>query len=121
MSNFNNDDFEKLNDKNIPDVILVKKAFPNRRKKQRARVWKLKRLTNKDEAEAKSKKDAAKSEYEKKHFFLSFSSFVLILFVSAATTMRCSCASSRRTRSCELPSIFSRVSQITKYVCNSLT
>ncbi|KAL7416493.1 putative NMD3-nonsense-mediated mRNA decay protein [Mrakia frigida] len=43
-ANFNNDAFETLEPSRIPDVILVKKTYPNRRKKNRTRNWKLKSI-----------------------------------------------------------------------------
>ncbi|KAL5522743.1 hypothetical protein ACEPAG_8761 [Sanghuangporus baumii] len=54
-SNFNSDDFSALPASRIPDVILVRKHYPNRRKKNRARAWKLKSIAkeaNADEAVA---------------------------------------------------------------------
>lgn len=69
-TNFNSDDLEAIEASKaygsmIPDVILVKKHFPNRRR-NRKRNWKLKRMT-KDEGELLPKdKDQAKmdAEYE---------------------------------------------------------
>ncbi|TFK25293.1 RNA binding protein [Coprinopsis marcescibilis] len=45
-ANFNSDDFAQLRGDRIPDVILVKKAYPNRRKKSnnKARKWKLRSI-----------------------------------------------------------------------------
>ncbi|EAU89153.1 RNA binding protein [Coprinopsis cinerea okayama7 len=45
-SNFNSDAFTELPSDRIPDVILVKKAYPNRRKKHsnKARNWKLRSI-----------------------------------------------------------------------------
>lgn len=37
-SNFNEDDIISLKGKSLPDVILVKKVFPNRKSKNRKRV-----------------------------------------------------------------------------------
>jgi nonsense-mediated mRNA decay protein 3 len=53
-TNFNNDEFNEIEQSHtygstIPDVILVKKHYPNRRKNRR-RNWKLKRMA-KDEGE----------------------------------------------------------------------
>ncbi|PPQ69215.1 hypothetical protein CVT24_000012 [Panaeolus cyanescens] len=43
-SNYNSDHFAALPSSNIPDIILVKKAYPNRRKKSKARNWRLKSI-----------------------------------------------------------------------------
>jgi len=43
-ANFNSDDFTNLASARIPDIILVKKAYPNRRKKSKARNWKLRSI-----------------------------------------------------------------------------
>ncbi|GLB42375.1 putative acts as an adapter for the XPO1 CRM1-mediated export of the 60S ribosomal subunit [Lyophyllum shimeji] len=43
-SNYNSDDFAALEPGRIPDIILVKKAYPNRRKKSKARTWKLRSI-----------------------------------------------------------------------------
>ena len=43
-SNYNSDDFASLDANRIPDIILVKKAYPNRRKKSKARTWKLRSI-----------------------------------------------------------------------------
>lgn len=43
-SNFNSDDFATLQADRIPDIVLVKKAYPNRRKKGKPRNWKLRSI-----------------------------------------------------------------------------
>ena len=43
-ANFNSDDFAALPAHRVPDVVLVKKAYPNRRKKNRPRNWKLRSI-----------------------------------------------------------------------------
>lgn len=43
-SNFNSDDFASLPSHRVPDVILVKKSYPNRRKKNKTRAWKLRSI-----------------------------------------------------------------------------
>jgi nonsense-mediated mRNA decay protein 3 len=43
-SNFNSDDFDALDQSRVPDVILIKKTYPNRRKKNKARNWRLKSI-----------------------------------------------------------------------------
>ncbi|KAG6332980.1 hypothetical protein ID866_6108 [Astraeus odoratus] len=47
-SNFNSDDFSTLPPDRIPDIILVKKAYPNRRKKGKARNWKLRSIAKEE-------------------------------------------------------------------------
>jgi nonsense-mediated mRNA decay protein 3 len=57
-TNFNNPDFEMLENSthasHIPDVILIKKVYPSK-KKNKSRNWRLKRM-NKDEGEMLPKK-----------------------------------------------------------------
>ncbi|KAI0779087.1 NMD3 family-domain-containing protein [Irpex lacteus] len=43
-ANFNSDEFAKLPSHRIPDVVLVRKAYPNRRKKNKTRGWKLRSM-----------------------------------------------------------------------------
>ncbi|ORY92706.1 RNA binding protein [Leucosporidium creatinivorum] len=43
-ANFNNEAWENLNMSRVPEVILVRKTYPNRRKKSKARAWKLKSM-----------------------------------------------------------------------------
>jgi len=43
-ANFNDDDTSNLRPEQMPDVILVKKTYPERRKKNRTRHWQLKHL-----------------------------------------------------------------------------
>jgi nonsense-mediated mRNA decay protein 3 len=43
-ANYNSDHFASLPHGRIPDVILVKKTYPNRRKKSKARNWKLRSI-----------------------------------------------------------------------------
>ncbi|KLO19407.1 NMD3-domain-containing protein [Schizopora paradoxa] len=48
-ANFNSDDFASLATDRIPDVILVKKTYPNRRKKNKTRNWRLKSIAKEAE------------------------------------------------------------------------
>jgi nonsense-mediated mRNA decay protein 3 len=48
-SNFNSEAFEALDQGRIPDVVLVKKTYPNRRRKARTRNWKLKSIAKEAE------------------------------------------------------------------------
>ncbi|CAA7261122.1 unnamed protein product [Cyclocybe aegerita] len=43
-ANFNSDEFTNLPQDRIPDIILVKKTYPNRRKKSKARNWRLRSI-----------------------------------------------------------------------------
>lgn len=43
-ANYNSDHFAELPSARVPDIILVKKTYPNRRKKSRARNWKLRSI-----------------------------------------------------------------------------
>ncbi|OAX36973.1 NMD3-domain-containing protein [Rhizopogon vinicolor AM-OR11-026] len=43
-ANFNSDDFSSLPSSRIPDIMLVKKSYPNRRKKNKTRNWKLRSI-----------------------------------------------------------------------------
>ncbi|KAF8954688.1 hypothetical protein BDZ97DRAFT_1927834, partial [Flammula alnicola] len=43
-ANYNSDHFAELPQSRIPDIILVKKTYPNRRKKSKARNWKLRSI-----------------------------------------------------------------------------
>ncbi|KAI6006137.1 NMD3 family-domain-containing protein [Pisolithus albus] len=53
-SNFNSDDFAKLSPDRIPDVVLVKKAYPNRRKKSKVRSWKLRSIAKEEGEEGET-------------------------------------------------------------------
>ncbi|KAG9024452.1 hypothetical protein FRB95_011465 [Tulasnella sp. JGI-2019a] len=48
-SNINNDDFEALDPDQLPDVVLIKKSYPARRKKHKHRDWKLKSIAKEAE------------------------------------------------------------------------
>ncbi|KAF8556170.1 NMD3-domain-containing protein [Imleria badia] len=54
VSNFNSDDYATLSANRIPDVILVKKAYPNRRKKGRTRAWKLRSMAKEEGEEGET-------------------------------------------------------------------
>ncbi|GAA5887001.1 hypothetical protein JCM5296_005220 [Sporobolomyces johnsonii] len=43
-SNFNNDAFDQMDPTRVPEVVLVRKTYPNRRKKSKARTWKLRSM-----------------------------------------------------------------------------
>jgi len=63
-SNFNEDDLVSLKGRNLPDVVLVKKVFPNRKSKSKKRIWKLKRLELEEEGGRKGTEAKAEQEYE---------------------------------------------------------
>jgi nonsense-mediated mRNA decay protein 3 len=43
-ANYNNDAWDNLNASRVPEVILVRKTYPNRKKKSKGRNWKLKSI-----------------------------------------------------------------------------
>jgi nonsense-mediated mRNA decay protein 3 len=53
-SNFNSDDFANLPQDRIPDVILVRKAYPNRRKKNKSRNWRLRSIAKEEGEEGET-------------------------------------------------------------------
>ncbi|KAM6498708.1 NMD3 family domain containing protein [Amanita muscaria] len=55
LSNFNSPEYAALKTDRIPDVILVKKMYPNRRKKSRARPWQLKSMAKEVDEEESGK------------------------------------------------------------------
>ncbi|PFH48142.1 hypothetical protein AMATHDRAFT_6081 [Amanita thiersii Skay4041] len=56
LSNFNSPEYAALKTERIPDVVLVKKTYPNRRKKSKARNWRLKSMAKEvDESEGGNK------------------------------------------------------------------
>ncbi|TPX66298.1 hypothetical protein SpCBS45565_g04557 [Spizellomyces sp. 'palustris'] len=72
-TNFNSDNWEALNSAarlrgTIPDVMLVKKSYPNARKKGKTRGWKLKTMAKEEELEyvnrGKSEKSRQEVDYE---------------------------------------------------------
>ena len=53
-ANFNSDDFASLAQDRIPDVILVRKAYPNRRKKNKSRSWRLRSMAKEEGEEGET-------------------------------------------------------------------
>jgi nonsense-mediated mRNA decay protein 3 len=53
-ANFNSDDFASLAQDRIPDVILVRKAYPNRRKKNKSRSWRLRSIAKEEGEEGET-------------------------------------------------------------------
>jgi len=63
-SNFNEDDLVSLKGRSLPDVVLVKKVFPNRKSKHKKRIWQLKRLEVEEEGGRKGTEAKVENEYE---------------------------------------------------------
>ena len=67
-SNFNNTNFDLMEQSGrrgqIPDVVLVRKSYPNARKKQRSRNWKLKSMAKQEEEESNRKVDKSRAEQD---------------------------------------------------------
>lgn len=65
---FNDDDLKPLGDRQLPDCVLVRKSFPNFRKMNQRRNWKLHQL-DKEEAETNRKANPRENaDYE--HFMM---------------------------------------------------
>ncbi|BGP31845.1 ribosome-binding protein [Rhodotorula toruloides] len=87
-SNFNNDAWETMNQDRVPEVVLIRKTYPARKKAKRARNWKLRSMVKqvggedlgdaatigfgRERAEPKSKRsaiaDQAKAEQDYERF-----------------------------------------------------
>ncbi|CAO3591254.1 unnamed protein product [Absidia cylindrospora] len=67
-SNFNNDEYDKLKLQNMPDVILVRKSYPARRKKNKQREWKIKQLGKEVDEMLPRKQDQAKMDQDMETF-----------------------------------------------------
>ncbi|RUP52410.1 NMD3 family-domain-containing protein [Jimgerdemannia flammicorona] len=67
-SNFNDDNFDALNRNALPDVILVKKTYPARRKKHKQRAWKLAQLAKEEEEMLPRKADQERIEHDYEMF-----------------------------------------------------
>jgi nonsense-mediated mRNA decay protein 3 len=67
-ANFNNEDFDHLNLNQMPDVVLVRKAYPARRKKTRQRNWKLQQLGKEVDEMLPRKQEQAKIENDMELF-----------------------------------------------------
>ncbi|KAI9204521.1 NMD3-domain-containing protein [Polychytrium aggregatum] len=71
-ANFNNTEYDIFSQAaqsrgGLPDVVLVRKAYPNARRKRRTRNWKLQQLAKEEEegvVKAKSEKAKAELDYE---------------------------------------------------------
>lgn len=67
-SNYNNDEFESLDKRSLPDVILVRKSYPNRRKKNKQRKWKLQQLGKEVDDALPRRQDQARIENDMELF-----------------------------------------------------
>ncbi|KAI9490451.1 NMD3 family-domain-containing protein [Zychaea mexicana] len=67
-SNYNNDEFDKLDRRSLPDVILVRKSYPQRRKKNKQRTWKLQQLGKEVDDMLPRKQDVARIENDMEMF-----------------------------------------------------
>ncbi|PVU85686.1 hypothetical protein BB560_006948 [Smittium megazygosporum] len=68
-SNINNDIFDRIDSDLVPEVVLVKKSYSEKRRKKSKRNWVLKHLS-KDEGELVAKKQAQKKADEDMEHFL---------------------------------------------------
>ncbi|KAF8345667.1 NMD3 family-domain-containing protein, partial [Amanita rubescens] len=55
LSNFNSPEYAALKVDRVPDVVLVKKTYPNGRKKSKTRAWRLKSMAKEVEEEESGK------------------------------------------------------------------
>jgi nonsense-mediated mRNA decay protein 3 len=67
-SNFNDDNFNALNQNALADVVLIRKSYPNRRKKTKQRNWKLQQLGKEEEEMLPRKQDQARIENDLEMF-----------------------------------------------------
>lgn len=67
-SNFNDDNFSLLNQNGLADVVLVRKSYPNRRKKSKPRHWKIQQLGKEEEEMLPRKQDQARIENDLEMF-----------------------------------------------------
>jgi nonsense-mediated mRNA decay protein 3 len=65
-TNFNHDNFDALGRGKqgglIPDIVLVRKSYPNARKKSRSRNWKLKSMAKVEDLEGRTKNEKQTAE-----------------------------------------------------------
>ncbi|OLL22432.1 60S ribosomal export protein NMD3 [Neolecta irregularis DAH-3] len=67
-TNFNDPEYESLDQSLLPDIILVKKSYPNRRKKNKTRNWKLRTLSKEQTEMNPRKQDIEKQERDYEEF-----------------------------------------------------
>ncbi|KAI8991451.1 NMD3 family-domain-containing protein [Mycotypha africana] len=68
-ANFNNDEYEKLHQQaSLPDIVLVRKSYPARKKRSKPRNWKLQQLGKEVDEMLPRKQDQAKIENDMELF-----------------------------------------------------
>ncbi|KAG1466214.1 hypothetical protein G6F56_004733 [Rhizopus delemar] len=67
-SNFNNDEFDQMNQADLPDVVLIRKSYPARKKKSKGRNWKLQQLSKEVDDMLPRKQEQARNESEMEMF-----------------------------------------------------
>ncbi|KAG1149188.1 hypothetical protein G6F37_002617 [Rhizopus arrhizus] len=67
-ANFNNDEFDQLSQTELPDVVLVRKSYPARKKKSKQRNWKLQQLGKEVDEMLPRKQDQARIENDMELF-----------------------------------------------------
>ncbi|CAH7686133.1 NMD3 family-domain-containing protein [Phakopsora pachyrhizi] len=65
-SNFNDDNFSSLNSDRIPEVVLVRKTYPDRRKKNKKRKWRLRSIAKEAEDGANEHTGLGRVKFETK-------------------------------------------------------
>ncbi|KAG0767892.1 hypothetical protein G6F57_007886 [Rhizopus arrhizus] len=67
-ANFNNGEFDQLSQTELPDVVLVRKSYPARKKKSKQRNWKLQQLGKEVDEMLPRKQDQARIENDMELF-----------------------------------------------------
>ncbi|KAI0230254.1 ribosome-binding protein [Massospora cicadina] len=67
-SNLNDAEFDKLNADHVPNIVLIKKSYSNRRRKPRHRNWKIKSLVKEEEALTMRRVDQERAENDYEMF-----------------------------------------------------
>ncbi|KAI9280698.1 NMD3 family-domain-containing protein [Sporodiniella umbellata] len=67
-SNFNHEEFEQMESADLPDVVLIRKSYPARKKKSKGRNWKLKQMGKEIDEMLPRKQDQARIDNEMEMF-----------------------------------------------------
>lgn len=67
-ANFNNGEFDQLSQTELPDVVLVRKSYPARKKKSKQRNWKIQQLGKEVDEMLPRKQDQARIENDMELF-----------------------------------------------------